>query len=95
MLQQRLMLVSEHRRDKSWEQLGRLAERLNALSPLASLRRGYALLEDARQRPDEPPITRVASVQVGDTLRVRLHDGSLRCVVEAVDGRAEETEAKE
>lgn len=84
MLQQRLMLVSEHRRDKSWEQLGRLAERLNALSPLASLRRGYALLEDARQRPDEPPITRVSSVQVGDTLRVRLHDGSLRCVVEAI-----------
>jgi exodeoxyribonuclease VII large subunit len=84
-LQQRLLLSSEHRRNKHWEQLGQLAGRLHALSPLATLRRGYALLEPGRANPDDPPITRAASVSKGQQIRLRLYDGDIHCVVQSVE----------
>jgi exodeoxyribonuclease VII large subunit len=63
---------------------GRLAARLDALSPLSVLGRGYAVCwNDARTS-----IIRAASaVQPGDHVRVTLADGELACRVEdALDG---------
>jgi exodeoxyribonuclease VII large subunit len=55
-------------------ELSRHAEKLQALSPLAVLGRGYALVWDASGRR----LLRTArEVGVGETLRVRLHDGRL------------------
>jgi len=61
--------------------LALLAGRLDALSPLATLARGYSyaldpagkVLRDARQ------------VQVGDPVKVHLHLGAIKCMVKEVD----------
>ncbi len=54
-----------------------LLGRLEAVNPLAVLRRGYSLVEDARGRP----VTSSQQVRVGERIRVRLHKGRLRCEV--------------
>jgi exodeoxyribonuclease VII large subunit len=58
--------------------LGSVAARLDTLSPLAVLARGYAVCWDA----DRQRILREAvAVSDGDAVRVTLHRGELRCVV--------------
>jgi exodeoxyribonuclease VII large subunit len=55
-------------------ELSRHAEKLEALSPLAVLGRGYALVWDASGRR----LVRAAGqVEVGEALQVRLHDGRM------------------
>lgn len=51
--------------------------RLNALSPLATLSRGYSILYDGAHRP----VSNTAQVAVGEQITVRLQDGTLGCVV--------------
>ncbi|MDR1603685.1 MAG: exodeoxyribonuclease VII large subunit [Gracilibacteraceae bacterium] len=57
-----------------------LAARLQALSPLAVLGRGYGLVYDDAGAL----VTGVAAVRAGRAVRVRLRDGRLDCRVEAV-----------
>lgn len=57
--------------------LARAAGALDALSPLAVLERGYAVVTDA----DERVLTGADQVQEGDELRVRLHQGVLQTKV--------------
>jgi exodeoxyribonuclease VII large subunit len=59
----------------------RLAERLEAVSPLAVLSRGYALV---RKAPDMRVVSDTAEVDVGDRLDVRLSRGELAAVVDEV-----------
>lgn len=59
--------------------LAGLARSLNALSPLATLERGYAIAFDARQRV----ITSATQVNRGDALRVRVHDGEIDARVDS------------
>jgi exodeoxyribonuclease VII large subunit len=62
--------------------LGSLAARLDTLSPLAVLGRGYAVCWDG----DRQVILReAAAVNDGDAVRVTLHRGELRCVVTGRD----------
>jgi len=57
-----------------WEALG---AKLDALSPLASLRRGYSIC----QKPDGTVVTSTAQVSAGDEVNVRVSDGNLACDV--------------
>ncbi|MBY6275670.1 exodeoxyribonuclease VII large subunit [Symbiobacterium thermophilum] len=67
-------------------ELGGLAGRLEALSPLAVLARGYAIA-----RTEEGRVVKdAAQLQVGDRLDVLLHRGSVRCQVEEIRGDAGE-----
>lgn len=60
--------------------LSRHAEKLDALSPLKVLARGYALVWDASQ---ERLVRRAVDVNVGDAVRIRLHGGALGATVTA------------
>mgnify|MGYP001273946754 FL=1 len=61
-------------------ELGALAGRLEALSPLAVLARGYAI---ARTMEGQV-VKEAAQVQPGDRINLLLHKGSLRCQVEEI-----------
>ena len=58
------------------ERLMRGVDRLEALSPLAVLRRGYAMVSNGDQI-----VKSVKSVQEGDRLRIRFSDGAATAVV--------------
>jgi len=55
---------------------------LDAMSPLAVLGRGYALAQDAGGRV----LRSARAVGVGESVRVRLAEGALRCRIEEVEG---------
>ncbi|HVF50513.1 MAG TPA: exodeoxyribonuclease VII large subunit [Pyrinomonadaceae bacterium] len=57
------------------------AASLDALSPLGVLQRGYALAQDASGRP----LRSSRAVAVGESVRVRLSEGALRCRVEEAE----------
>jgi exodeoxyribonuclease VII large subunit len=66
------------------ERRGRLAElsgRLEALSPLAVLSRGYAIV---RRRQDGAIVRRAEDLEVGESIAVRVAEAELDAVVEAV-----------
>lgn len=60
--------------------LANLGRALNAVSPLATLGRGYAIV----QQPDGSVVRNSTEVNVGDTITTRLATGQLDCRVETV-----------
>jgi exodeoxyribonuclease VII large subunit len=56
------------------ERLEALGRRLDVLSPLATLQRGYAIAE----REDGHVVAHAADVESGDALAVRFQDGRIR-----------------
>lgn len=60
--------------------LGNLSRALDAVSPLATLGRGYAIV----QKPDGQVVRKSDEVRVGEHLSTRLGTGRLDCRVEAV-----------
>lgn len=76
-----LRLVAQTRRqlERADARLKQAVQNLNTLSPLATLARGYAIVE----RIDNGAIVRTAtSAKPGDRVRTRLAHGELECVVE-------------
>ena len=61
--------------------LGHTVDRIRALSPLATLQRGYAILADATGGPVE----RVGATEPGATLIARLADGRLNLTVNEIE----------
>jgi exodeoxyribonuclease VII large subunit len=58
--------------------LGQVGARLDTLSPLASLGRGYSIC----LKPDGSIVSRIGQVEAGDGVRLRVSDGSIDCRVE-------------
>ncbi len=67
--------------DDRRHRVARLAGKLEALSPLAVLARGYAL---ALIPGETRPLTNANQVQPGDSIEVRLADGSIVATVETI-----------
>jgi exodeoxyribonuclease VII large subunit len=65
------------------ERSGIAAARLEDLSPLGILGRGFAVCYDASGRRI---VRSVGELAVGDSMRVRLHDGTAGCRVDSVEG---------
>lgn len=63
--------------------LSLLAARLDSLSPLNSLARGYSIV---KTKKDGMLIKSVKSVNNGDRLLVQMTDGRLECVVDGIEG---------
>jgi len=78
-LQQRLNTATRRTFEMARERLQHLALTLNALSPLATLDRGYAIVRSA----DTSAVLRDArAVKQGERVRAQLAHGSLDCLVE-------------
>ena len=75
---QSALTVARHARDR---QLSSLSAQLDALSPLRTLARGYAICWDV---PGVEVVRSVTDVAPGDRVHVQLPDGVLRCDVDAV-----------
>jgi exodeoxyribonuclease VII large subunit len=66
-----------HRLDRGTDELRHTVARLRALSPAATLERGYAIV----QRGDGAVVRRPDEVRPGDALRLRLAGGELPATV--------------
>lgn len=71
-------LKSEYR-----NKLSLLAARLDTLSPLSSLARGYSIV---RSEKDDTLIKSIHAVSPGDRIEISLTDGKLDCTVDAIWG---------
>ena len=74
----RLESTAGRRQDRARARVNQLAARLDSLSPLGVLARGYAVCWNG----DRTAILRSASaVAPGDRVRVTLHEGEIECEV--------------
>lgn len=85
-LRQKLLLLTEHaerRVTSQLEQLGRergeATARLEALSPLHTLARGFSVVE---RQTDKHIIRNAAELAIGEEIRLRLHQGGALCRIE-------------
>lgn len=79
-LLQRLKISMQHQLTMRYQQLQQLAHALDAVSPLATLGRGYAIVMD-----EQDQILRQAKqVKAGDRITARLAEGQLYCQVNQV-----------
>ena len=76
-MRQKLHVSQENRIGDARERFALNAEKLNALSPLAVLGRGFSIV----QKADGQIVTRAADTQNGEDLRVTLAEGKLKCRV--------------
>jgi exodeoxyribonuclease VII large subunit len=79
----RLTAAAQRRRDQARGRVTALAGRLDSLSPLAVLARGYAVCWNAARTAI---VSRAAEVRTGDRVRVTLHEGELDCEVRGSHG---------
>ncbi len=83
-LERRLQTAIRSRLIRRGETLGGLSSRLNALSPLAVLGRGYSLCREPISRQ---LVSRTALVHTGQQIEVLLQDGQLTCTVDDIDSK--------
>ncbi|MFH1027596.1 MAG: exodeoxyribonuclease VII large subunit, partial [Pseudomonadota bacterium] len=88
-LRQRIGLLSAqadglmaHKLDLSRQKFGDNSARLDVLSPLKTLARGYAV---AVRADDGRVVTDAGDLDVGGELLVKLHRGRVRCLVESLE----------
>lgn len=81
--QRRLYQAYQTLLEKNNSYFSALCRQLDALSPLAVLARGYAIVS-VQQEDSEKPLQSVQNVQPGTQLSVRLQDGQLKCQVKEV-----------
>lgn len=62
--------------------LNTLAATLDALSPLATLKRGFSI---TTREKDHKIITTTADVNIGDPVEIQLHQGKLGCLIQRIE----------
>ncbi|MEH6822543.1 MAG: exodeoxyribonuclease VII large subunit [Motiliproteus sp.] len=85
LLQQRLTQALRHQLQLLSQRLAEQAHALHAISPLATLERGYAIVTGN----DQQLLQSSAQVKLGDTLHTRLAQGSIRSKVTAIETRTD------
>ncbi|NYG60382.1 exodeoxyribonuclease VII large subunit [Nocardioides daedukensis] len=80
-LRDRARRTLRHRLDRAADDVRHNAARVSALSPLATLQRGYAVLQDSSGHV----LTSVAGLESGAEVSVRVADGRLHATTTAVD----------
>ena len=82
----RLDSAASARLNREKQRFASLAAKLDALSPLKVLGRGYSIALDAEGRA----VKRAGQLKPGDRLRLRLAEGEAGCLVESVNGGKED-----
>lgn len=80
-LSHRLRIAIQHQLGNCQNRLGVTLRALDAISPLATLDRGYAVIT---QYPEGKLIRRARQLKKGDKIAARLQDGNLVCQVEEI-----------
>jgi len=80
-IEHQLTLLVKNKLLQAQSVLSNLSSKLDALSPLSTLKRGYAILSDQ----DKRPIESIKKVAKGDELLAKLSDGTLTCTVTSID----------
>jgi exodeoxyribonuclease VII large subunit len=80
-LLERARRTFRHRLDRGEDDLVHQVARIRALSPLATLRRGYAVLSDAEGQA----LSSVATLEPGQDLHIRVVDGRIGATTTSVD----------
>ncbi|TYL45747.1 exodeoxyribonuclease VII large subunit [Nocardioides sp. BGMRC 2183] len=78
---ERIRRSLSHRLDRAADDIGHHRARARALSPLATLQRGYAVLQDA----DGHVVTSTAEVAEGAAMSVRVADGRIHVTTTAIE----------
>ncbi len=81
-LRSRVIAALNHSLRRKAQQTHAYLSRLNGLSPLAILDRGYGILETV---PEGRIIRDPGQVSIGDEILARLAGGQIRCTVEEVN----------
>lgn len=81
-LEHRLLLVLRHFFQHSQAELNRATQALNALNPLNTLERGYAII---REKKSQQIIANAAQLQQGDELTIQLAQGNCECQVNKIN----------
>lgn len=79
-LHRRLIMAAKRNIDDARDELSRLAGVLDAVSPLATLARGYSIVR--RPSPKQEIISDYRDVAVQDRVEVTLHKGFIACTIE-------------
>ena len=80
-LRERARRTFRHRLDRGEDDLVHQIARIRALSPLATLRRGYAVLSDAEGQA----LSSVATLEPGHEIHIRVADGRIGATTNKVD----------
>ena len=80
-LRARARRTLSHRLDRAADDIGHQRARAQALSPLATLQRGYAVLQD----DDGHVVTSVAEVATGVAVSVRVADGRIHATTDRIE----------
>jgi exodeoxyribonuclease VII large subunit len=80
-LRDRARRTFRHRLDRGEDDLGHQLARIRALSPLATLRRGYAVLSDSQGHA----LSSVATLEPGQDLHIRVADGRIGATTTKVE----------
>ena len=83
-LQDKLINVEAKRRQQSRSQFAEVAAKLNAMNPLATLQRGYAIVSSGQHI-----ITEAEAMKPGDTIKARLKKGQIEAQVTLVEREVE------
>ncbi len=81
-LNRRLHQQMQMQLNQTRQQLGHASQQLHAISPLATLGRGYAIVQ---QYPSGEIIRNAAAIEPGIRIKAKLAEGALLCQVESVE----------
>ena len=79
-LNHRLELSATHHLTAKQQQLGKITELLDAISPLNTLSRGYAIITDEKDRI----VRKTRDIQLNQTVTARVSDGNFDCEVKKI-----------
>ncbi len=79
-LERRLQQAMQYRLDRQRQRLGKTVELLDSVSPLNTLKRGYAMITDA----DGKVVRQAKQVTIGASVTATLAEGKLICRIETI-----------